>query len=389
MYASGITYTGVASVSPGAGTLVAANDGLSVSTISPNTVVLGQNIGQAGDPAIFLSAREIPMAGNFLNLRGGSLVLSDVANPGTGSLLDIEQTLNDAITPAIENLIATITNVKAGFVPLKYAFTDGGSANFQAIINISIGGFGLYQLKKNGSASFGDPVNGNNFATITNGQAVAPLSTLLNSVFGAQQDFQATGGVGGQMADFLSNATIQDTGGATEYIGFGWVGLIERDPTVTGNTRGFLFRPSFITGIGTGKLIAFENSVGDVYLNSTAGARIGRTGIHGITTPTAWLHLGAGAAAASSAPVKFTTGVNQTVAEAGTFEFNGTNFFATRVAGTRETNLTGTSGAAAPGLTATPVFTSFYGGNTNALGDPNSWASVNINGTTFKIPLFT
>lgn len=43
-----------------------------------------------------------------------------------------------------------------------------------------------------------------------------------------------------------------------------------------------------------------------------------------ITSPTAYLHLAAGEAAASRAPLKFTTGTNQTTAEAGTMEYNNT-----------------------------------------------------------------
>jgi hypothetical protein len=45
--------------------------------------------------------------------------------------------------------------------------------------------------------------------------------------------------------------------------------------------------------------------------------------------------------------------------------------------------------AAAPGTTLTPAFTSYYGGNTNALGDPNRWLSVNVLGAVYKIPLYT
>jgi hypothetical protein len=88
-------------------------------------------------------------------------------------------------------------------------------------------------------------------------------------------------------------------------------------------------------------------------------------------------------------PLFFQSGTNLTTAAAGSMEYNGTNLFFTRTGTTRESVLTGNSGAGAPSLTATPVFASFYGGNTNALGDPNSWASVVIGGTTYKIPLYT
>lgn len=44
---------------------------------------------------------------------------------------------------------------------------------------------------------------------------------------------------------------------------------------------------------------------------------------------------------------------------------------------------------AAPSTTATPVFTSYYGGNTKALGDPVAWWAVTIGGVAYKIPLYT
>ena len=63
----------------------------------------------------------------------------------------------------------------------------------------------------------------------------------------------------------------------------------------------------------------------------TEKMRITSTGLVGIgtTTPTAVLHLKAGAAAASSAPLKFTSGTNLTTPEAGAVEFDGTNLFFT------------------------------------------------------------
>jgi hypothetical protein len=118
-------------------------------------------------------------------------------------------------------------------------------------------------------------------------------------------------------------------------------------------------------------------------------ASSGNVGI-GLAAPTALLHLAAGTATANTAPLKLTSGVNLTVAENGAFEYNGTNLFFTRAAATREDVFVGLSGAAAPGTTAGVAIVNFYGtAATNYLGDPNSWASVVLGGTTFKIPLYT
>jgi len=52
----------------------------------------------------------------------------------------------------------------------------------------------------------------------------------------------------------------------------------------------------------------------------------GNVGI-GTTSPTAVLHLKAGTATASTAPIKLTSGVVNTTPEAGTIEFDGTDLF--------------------------------------------------------------
>ena len=66
----------------------------------------------------------------------------------------------------------------------------------------------------------------------------------------------------------------------------------------------------------------------------------------GVTSPTAALHLKAGTAAASSAPLKFTSGTNLTTPESGAMEWNGTNLFLTNSAATRQTVNQGLTGSA-------------------------------------------
>ena len=67
-------------------------------------------------------------------------------------------------------------------------------------------------------------------------------------------------------------------------------------------------------------------------LSSTTGANLatssGSVGI-GQTTPTAVLHIKAGTAAASTAPLKLTSGTLNTTPEAGTIEYDGSHFYAT------------------------------------------------------------
>lgn len=77
------------------------------------------------------------------------------------------------------------------------------------------------------------------------------------------------------------------------------------------------------------------------YFTKSTGARIftindGYVAIGTNSTPTARLHLPAGTAAASTAPLKLTAGTNLTTPENGAFEFDGTNLYFT-VGGVRKT----------------------------------------------------
>lgn len=95
----------------------------------------------------------------------------------------------------------------------------------------------------------------------------------------------------------------------------------------------------------------------------------GRVGI-GLTAPTAVLHLKAGTASISTAPLKFTSGTNLTAAEIGAMEYDGTSLFFTnggsqrqqlpqvqntRVSGSNFTKTSSTTLSAITGLTATVV----------------------------------
>lgn len=111
----------------------------------------------------------------------------------------------------------------------------------------------------------------------------------------------------------------------------------------------------------------------------------GRVGIC-LATPTATLHLRAGAAAASGAPLKFESGTNLTTPEAGAMEWNGTNLFLTTSTPTRQTINQGLTGSATldfgntnAGESAdlTITVTGAADGDVVAIGVPNG--SVNAN----------
>lgn len=106
------------------------------------------------------------------------------------------------------------------------------------------------------------------------------------------------------------------------------------DDTQINFRRAGLTNTAFINAFhsGTAALRRLDLGIGAVAVLSLANNN--NVGI-GTTSPTAALHLKAGTATASTAPLKFTSGTNLTTAEAGAIEYNGSNFFATSTAGNR------------------------------------------------------
>jgi len=138
-------------------------------------------------------------------------------------------------------------------------------------------------------------------------------------------------------------------------------------PIQNGSNQGVYQNALFITGAsGTGTNIA------------------GNVGI-AVNTPTARLHLAQGTAAASTAPLKFTSGTNLTTAEAGAMEFNGTNLLFSPST-TRHTVNHGLTGSATLDFASTNAqnsrdltiaVTGAADGDVVSLGVPN--AAVNAN----------
>lgn len=164
----------------------------------------------------------------------------------------------------------------------------------------------------------------------------------------------------------------------------------------TNDTGGTNLRTSSIIGLNSSHTIGamsgalvFNTRNAGTFSEKMRLISTGNVGI-GVTVPTAVLHLKAGTATASTAPLKLSSGTNLTTGETGAIEYNGTNLFFTRTGTTRENVLVGNDGGSAPSTNSIGVLVDYYGtSSTRALTTPNSWASVVINGTTYKIPLYT
>ncbi|MDN3656660.1 hypothetical protein QWZ08_13530 [Ferruginibacter paludis] len=205
----------------------------------------------------------------------------------------------------------------------------------------------------------------------------------------AQMIFTNTAGsgnfrIGGDGGDIY----WQGGGGQSLQMGSYWA-------TILGGDRQTAAFPAFIGGIsGTSVIVASQRdasvALGIQGNSATQTANLtewktssgtvldvvdeaGNVGI-GVTNPTAALHLGAGTAAANTAPLKFTAGTNLTTPENGAVEFNGTHFYGT-VGGTRyqldQQAGGGTTTVANGGTGQTSNLTAggvIYGASTTAMG---------------------
>jgi hypothetical protein len=317
-----------------------ARNGLSVD--SGSFIVLGEPLGSVTHPATLINDRQIPLGAQTLQIgiTGDSTFSQVILQPFSTNVQDVGG-----------NVIATI----------------------QPPNNVTIVG-----------------LPGQTLTAISVGQDIAYTGGS-----GSVQDFGSGSGwmqVSGpiQFNGFLFQAINSATGGSGDFTGFNSKGTILQGVGNTGKVRGFYHDPAIIS-INDPTHVAFENTIGDARLcTTTAGAHVGRVSIRvGTGVPSAFLHLGAGLAAAGNAPLKLTSGVLLTIPEAGAVEYDGVDFWGQATAGARLTFLRGLSGALAPATTATPVFTSFYGGNTIALGNPPNWLNLLVGGVSFKIPLYT
>ena len=103
-----------------------------------------------------------------------------------------------------------------------------------------------------------------------------------------------------------------------------------------GAGMGFYIKDSAAVENSVASIVAIRDGADNIgallFQAGTAGAQdfmtikgTGNVGI-GTTSPTAVLHLKAGTATANTAPLKFTSGTNLTVVEAGTHEYNGNHY---------------------------------------------------------------
>lgn len=207
------------------------------------------------------------------------------------------------------------------------------ASNTTGQFNTALGAYSLYMnTTGNANTALGRDCllslssGGNNVAVGTN--ALRSLTSgSWNLGVGVAAGFGRVGGAEnsfiGQGAGQITNGVVT-TGGFNVFVGINAgrnsgatssnnvvIGSYAADGVNLGNYKLYIGNSPLIYG-------EFDNAL--VKIN-------GRLGVW--TTPTAFMTLAAGAAAANSAPLKFTAGSNLATPEAGAVEFDGVNYFAT------------------------------------------------------------
>lgn len=170
-------------------------------------------------------------------------------------------------------------------------------------------------------------------------------------------------------------------GGATKIFGTGTIGSLNSPTLIIGNTTAGSRRYGlFVANNGDFQLYdSLTTPAIRLHISGVSSPvnTLGNIGI-GVTSPTAALHLKAGIATANFAPLKFTSGVNLTTAEAGAMEYDGTNLYFTPTTARKTiayadlSNITGTL----------PVGNG--GTGLSALGTANQQLRVNAGGTALE-----
>jgi hypothetical protein len=150
--------------------------------------------------------------------------------------------------------------------------------------------------------------------------------------------------------DTIFNGNLNVGGNITSGAGgpHTWAGKHEIKPA--GSEKLLLMNTDFATGVGTKAVFYMSATSGNATLNIqnlNSGGNVagkisinpngGNVGFCGVASPTAKVHISAGATGAGTAPIKLTAGALNTTPEAGAIEFDGTNLYYTTSAGVRKT----------------------------------------------------
>ena len=201
--------------------------------------------------------------------------------------------------------------------------------------------FKIYDVASGGTALWTGTytaANGNQDIQVTSGIFSVMLGSgsgnSLNLNFSSDTYYLGvTVGADAEMTPRKRIGSVPQAFNANNLIGDGFIN-IAGTPTGTGVSEGTMYVNPATAGAGYTLLGVGVGGVEKLRLDASGNMTIaGNVGI-GTTSPTALLHLKAGTATASTAPLKFTSGVLNTTAEVGAVEFLTDAYYGTITTGT-------------------------------------------------------
>ena len=310
---------------------------------------------------------------------GGDLILASGISTGTGSSNIHLQTATAGITGSSDNLPTTkmtiLGNGNVGIGTTTPSYSLEVNKTIQTVGSSIVGGVLGLDLTSNNSSAYhaadfrlnsttGNAFNLTGELSGIQAQANHYSSGTASSLAGLRaRSLNRLGGVVTSAYGVHSQVRNLSTGTMTN--AYGYFSDIIRTSGTVANAYSFYAQ----TPTGTiGNYYGFYAVSGRNYFGGSLGI--------GITDPTASLHLKAGSTAASSAPIKLTSGPLLTNEETGAIEFDGTNLYFTDSTNARKTVAT-TSGG---NLTSVSTISNSTGNIT--LSPPASSGSVIVSSGT-------
>lgn len=355
--AGNLTNTGVRNTGVGFATLASITSGEGNTGIG--WYVLNSTTSGTGNTGIGRQALQ-NTTGNY-NVAVGWLALQSNTTGSNNTALGT-QALNSNTTASNGTAVGygALTNNTTGDGNVAFG-VSGLYQNTTGNNNVSIGGGLGNNTTGNASIAVGQyslsaNVTGSN-NTATGVYALTSSTGDNNTAFGYQSLLRTTASNSTALGSYAGNNT---TGGNNTFIGYysGYTGTAETDSVFLGAYSGYYetgnnkFFINNVTSVGSNEADARTKAMMyGVFASTPASQTLRINASVGIqVNPTAYLHLPAGTTAASTSPLKFTSGSLQTTAEAGAVEFLTDKWYGTITTGAARKELTLNDAALTSGL---------------------------------------